>query len=410
MSTARAAILVLSCAWMALGLGIRSTSEIPCSFTIQNLKYDICPLLRSGVRHRRLLIPEDTPPTLTTNKYEIGLTGPLKRDATLPQDLQCPDGTWICLTGRNTFSETAATPTEFAHYTVSNMRPNHPSEPERILRVVPIAGGDLDMLRPTFKIINNGKNSTGKLQVALHGGMYNGKKQKAAFMFSCDRSKERAETVGGQLTSPSFSWTFNGTHAFEWRSFYACPEVAGNTDHDDSYPEKGGTDDDEDADSPPADPDSDSEKTEDGSGNGERDNAGNDKPLRDYSGLTLIPIIILLLATLFFIKVYRRIPQGNGLVLFSFSSTPSWSKTSWQVRKWLGRRLKLGKSDYEALGSSSDEDPGNESGQDYMRKYESFYAVYGQAGTGIGEGEDIPLTPSPRRSTFGYGTSSIPSK
>ncbi|EEB94956.1 hypothetical protein MPER_06152, partial [Moniliophthora perniciosa FA553] len=128
----RAAILVLSCAWMTSGLGIHSTSDIPCSFTMQNMKYDICRLLQSNVRHRKLLIPEETPPTLTTNKYEIGLAGPLKRDGTLPQDLQCPDGTWICLT-------------------VSNTRPKHPSELERILQVVPIAGGDLETLQPKFK-------------------------------------------------------------------------------------------------------------------------------------------------------------------------------------------------------------------------------------------------------------------
>ncbi|KAK7034674.1 hypothetical protein VNI00_012316 [Paramarasmius palmivorus] len=372
------ALLVLCFVWMIQGrvLDNLSVSDIPCSFTIQNLKYDICPLLQSNIRHRKLSIPEETPPTLTTNTYEINLQGALKRDGTLPQDLQCPEGTWICLT-------------------VTNTRPKHPSEPIRILQVVPVAGGTSDEeLRPKYKLVKSRESPESTLQLTLHGGTYNGKRQKAAFIFSCDRSKERAETVGGMITSPKFSWSFNGTHAFDWKSSYACPEVLQDDDNgNESQPEKG----EEDNDSPPPDPDSDSDvepgQGEDGAGNDQRD-----KPLRDYSGLLWIPVMLLVLAKIFFIRTYWRIRQGKD-------SAPSIPVSLRQVCQWFRWHLGFKKTTgYEALKAESDEENEPSDRYDIMREYESFYAVYGQAGAGLGEGEDIPLTPSPRKSTFGYGT------
>ncbi|KAJ7284049.1 hypothetical protein C8J57DRAFT_1001350, partial [Mycena rebaudengoi] len=100
--------------------GAVAADSFPCKFALSDLEFDLCPILSGPT----VLIPfaEDTPPTHTTHEYSIGMGGPLRRDLTLPAELQCPEGTWICLI-------------------VSNMRPSHPSEPTRILQVVPVAGG-----------------------------------------------------------------------------------------------------------------------------------------------------------------------------------------------------------------------------------------------------------------------------
>jgi hypothetical protein len=65
---------------------------------IEHGEYDLCPLIASRTE-LQVNILEDIPPTQNKKKYTLGLKGPLKIDPTLPSDLQCEDGTWICLTG-----------------------------------------------------------------------------------------------------------------------------------------------------------------------------------------------------------------------------------------------------------------------------------------------------------------------
>jgi len=56
------------------------------------------------------------------------------------------------------------------------------------------------------------------LQVTFHGGLYNHQPQKASFQFHCEHDVN-------EPTFPKFSWQFNGTHSFTWRSKHACPRA-----------------------------------------------------------------------------------------------------------------------------------------------------------------------------------------
>ncbi|TRM59496.1 hypothetical protein BD626DRAFT_507308 [Schizophyllum amplum] len=177
---------------------VASGTFLPCAFTLSAIHYNLCPLL-SGSEPLTITSHESTPPTHTDYTYTIGRGAPLQRDRTLPDELQCGEGTWVCLQ-------------------VINSRPSHPSEPPRVLQVVPIAVAP--DLRPTARRVDE-KDA---LRIAVHGGLYNNKPQKAVFDFVC------AE----ETTEPSLSWTFNGTHAFEWRSEHACGKAV-------EQPSEGGT-------------------------------------------------------------------------------------------------------------------------------------------------------------------------
>jgi len=61
---------------------------------------------------------------------------------------------------------------------VINTRPDHPSEPPRILQVVPVA--NFEDSKPIATSLE-----TNQVQVALHGGKYLMKKQKAIFLYHC---------------------------------------------------------------------------------------------------------------------------------------------------------------------------------------------------------------------------------
>ncbi|KAF9256379.1 hypothetical protein L218DRAFT_966382 [Marasmius fiardii PR-910] len=343
-----------------------SSESIPCSFNIENFKYDLCPLLQSHTRHMKLTISEDTPPTLTRKTYEISLEGALKRDGTLPAELQCPGGTWICLT-------------------VVNTRPNHPSEPSRILQVVPVAGSSsitrieqkTDELVPKFKLVRTNNESDGdpgsdpSLRMTLHGGTYTGQKQKAAFLFECDRSRERAEKTGGIASTPKFVWSFNGTHTFEWKSVYACPDTLV------SQPPKSGNgndheQDDEDVD-PPADPDLDVEEPV----------HGTFPPLKEDSRAIIGPYSVLWFPSLLLI-LYLASKK-----LLPASTRRLWSSVRWKLWGLSGYRYRSLEGD--SVLSDDEEGP---------REYEVNAEIFNY---GEFEGEEIPLTPSPRKETFGYG-------
>lgn len=74
-----------------------------------------------------------------------------------------------------------------------NTRPDHPSEPDRILQVVPVAGG-LDM-KPTARIGSlSGLNDSSSMLLHFHGGMYGRKPQKAAIEMVCDPQAPHVST------------------------------------------------------------------------------------------------------------------------------------------------------------------------------------------------------------------------
>ncbi|KAK0203938.1 autophagy-related protein 27-domain-containing protein [Desarmillaria ectypa] len=192
-------------------------TTLQCSFQIDNHMFDLCPIIASHLGPLTISLDEETPPTRTRSTYSISLNGPLKRDGTLPAELQCLDGTWICLT-------------------VTNERPNRPSEPIRVTNVIPIAVDS--NLNPTAKLGAMAKLDA-PLQVTLHGGPYTSRnvKQKATFQFVCDHNAE-------EPTEPEFAWSLNGTHAFTWKSKYACSNVVSGSPASPSEPDP----------DPPADP------------------------------------------------------------------------------------------------------------------------------------------------------------
>ncbi|KAF7355517.1 Autophagy-related protein 27 [Mycena sanguinolenta] len=168
-----------------------------CSFTLDSLEFDLCPLYMFSGESTSISFAEETPPTLTTQRYDLG--APLKPDTTLPAKLQCPEGTWICLT-------------------VENTRPDHDSEPMRILQVVPVARAQ--GLNPKAKMLSKvqADDLHEPLQITLHGGLYNDRSQMASFEFHCDHSSD-------EPTLPKLSWQWNGTHAFKWITKHACPRA-----------------------------------------------------------------------------------------------------------------------------------------------------------------------------------------
>ncbi|KAG7086773.1 hypothetical protein E1B28_002703 [Marasmius oreades] len=341
-----------------------SSPTIPCSFNIKNFKYDLCPLLGSHVRNLKLTISEDTPPTLTRKMYQISLEGALTRDGTLPAELQCPGGTWICLI-------------------VTNTRPNHDSEPTRILQVVPIAAVNqrTGPLTPKFKLLrtdndtDNDNKSTPRsisLRMSLNGGIYTGQKQKAVFVFECDRSRERAERTSGIPSTPKFSWSFNGTHTFNWKSVYACPDTLvsphppapGNDHETDTDKDDGDVD-------PPVDPDTEAEAEEPI----DLDYTSPRSALGPYS-LLWIPLLLLVL----YIASKKLIPPATRRLC---------SSARWRLGRY---RFLVGSDPGTGTGLPSDEDG--------PRGYEVNPDLYAY---GVVDGEEIPLSPSPRKDTFGYG-------
>ncbi|KAJ7498694.1 autophagy-related protein 27-domain-containing protein [Mycena latifolia] len=184
------------CWWFGLLWSLTVAADRACDFTLDGLEFNLCPLFTKASTVSEFA--ESTPPTQTTHRYNISLGAPLKPDGTLPSELQCPEGTWICLI-------------------VVNTRPSRPSEPPRILQVVPVAG-DLG-LNPKAKLLAkaNDKDLHAPLQVTLHGGHYNGRSQKASFQLHCDHESEEP--------GPTFSWQWNGTHTFSWRTKHACPRA-----------------------------------------------------------------------------------------------------------------------------------------------------------------------------------------
>ncbi|CAA7268612.1 unnamed protein product [Cyclocybe aegerita] len=190
-------------------------SAVPCTYTlffhsgsrtIQHV-YHLCPILSwlpydsKSKKKIQIVNYEETAPTRTRYVYDIALlgSGGLERDRTLPASLQCPEGTMICLT-------------------VINTRPEHPSEPSRILQVVPVASEAEDI--PEASLISFNSSSGGhQLQLTFHGGQYLNRRQRALFYFNCQSSEP-------DVSTPTFLWSFNGTHSFSWSTKHACPSTS----------------------------------------------------------------------------------------------------------------------------------------------------------------------------------------
>jgi hypothetical protein len=65
-----------------------SDNSLICGFVLNNLEFDLCPLLNAKAGTFDVSIDEETPPTRTERKYALGFGGELERDGTLPTELQ----------------------------------------------------------------------------------------------------------------------------------------------------------------------------------------------------------------------------------------------------------------------------------------------------------------------------------
>ena len=73
---------------LALLLSNVVAQEFPCSFKLDSHDFDLCPLVASQTNPIEITVKEETPPTRTISTYRISVNGALKRDGTLPNDLQ----------------------------------------------------------------------------------------------------------------------------------------------------------------------------------------------------------------------------------------------------------------------------------------------------------------------------------
>ncbi|KDQ53930.1 hypothetical protein JAAARDRAFT_38901 [Jaapia argillacea MUCL 33604] len=202
------AVLLLFAFWTVAASAkthsLRSLTK-DCRFTLDAHEYDLCPIFTPQHDDKPIVVAfgQKTPPTITRTEYRIALGGALKTNESLPEHEQCPDGTWICLM-------------------TYNRRPEHRSEPPRILQVIPVAGSlklDKDLgywsgLNATAEL-GKTEDRHPALNLRLHGGYYVDKPHKALFNFICDHKVE-------EPSSPKYSWSWNGTHTFTWATQHAC--------------------------------------------------------------------------------------------------------------------------------------------------------------------------------------------
>ncbi|TBU45634.1 autophagy-related protein 27-domain-containing protein [Dichomitus squalens] len=217
-----------------------------CSFQLGKTEFNLCPILEGNDGGWTVQWETRTPPTVTKTTYRIDLRGPLQRDADVPREEQCPNGTWIC-------------------QTISNRRPRHEDEEPRVLQVIPVAGAmnlpNITRYRPGVNVtaeLTSARQDpkTSVLHVRLHGGFYVYGAQKADFQFICDRSVDEPST-------PTYAWAWNGTHTFQWRSRHACGSQQATAPPKEAPPPPDDTDDSGD-DAPPQDDESDGQDLREG--------------------------------------------------------------------------------------------------------------------------------------------------
>ena len=209
---------------------------------------------------------------------------------------QCPDGTWICQT--STRSSHPALVHAHIRLTVSNRRPRHDGEEPRVLQVVPVAGAmhlpNVTHYRPgvnaTAQLTPAGKNSQCKhLRNVCHPwGRADGSITANSESPACPLARRtlHVRTAEGRLpvpvrqrrrrgailppsadgygcvlrllplaqpSTPTYAWSWNGTHTFQWRTKHACGSQRALPPADN--PPSGGVGD-EDQDTPPPDDES----------------------------------------------------------------------------------------------------------------------------------------------------------
>ncbi|KAI0701711.1 autophagy-related protein 27-domain-containing protein [Earliella scabrosa] len=335
-----------------------------CAFTVAGTSFDLCPVVNGNEVGWTVKTERRTPPTVTATEYRIDLKAPLKKDGEVPGHEQCPDGTWIC-------------------QIISNRRPRHEDEEPRVLQVVPVAGAlnlrNITRYHPGVNVtaeLAPARDKPGSqaevLHVRLHGGYYVYGTQRADFQFLCDLSVD-------EPSSPSYSWTWNGTHTFQWRTKHACgSRLAEPVPHKDAP----ASDDDDDAGTPPPDA-----GDGDGDGSGEQELV-NESPLHG-----------------------RAVRSAAILLLSSCTAVATLAYLAWHppacVRRFVKAHPRLGRFRVgeRVLVRWAYEDLEMEEEIGYAGGEEDTMVNFGPPADLEEAGEGIPLKPSPRKGRWmSYGT------
>jgi len=185
--------------------------------------------------HSILVHDEDRPPSIYNTTWTLDICQPLKKIKGLPNEDQCPVGTYVCGTVRswNRVDD-----------------PNH--EHVEIENVIPIAGNfetsNGKSLDPKFTRLKSTDADKDGLQLELYGGVYGRKKQKAVIEFQCDKDRtgnegneaaksealrprdDEKEENPNSLTFVSYG-SVEGKESMDvlrlnWRTKYACEDAA----------------------------------------------------------------------------------------------------------------------------------------------------------------------------------------
>ncbi|EIN05556.1 hypothetical protein PUNSTDRAFT_54931 [Punctularia strigosozonata HHB-11173 SS5] len=191
-----------------------TTPGLKCKFRLSGQEFDLCPLFdaRKGQPPIQIEWDDETPPTITTTRFTLQVTHRLWRNKTLSEKEQCPPGTWVCKTVLNRLPGKRRT--------------------RRITQMVPLAGtlarhpdhnhtDDKESDRYFTRLNMTVRTRTPEdgphdaFILSLHGGEWAKRNQTASFAFVCDHNAE-------EPTSPNWVWQWGSWHVFRWKTRHAC--------------------------------------------------------------------------------------------------------------------------------------------------------------------------------------------
>ncbi|KAI0343849.1 hypothetical protein BDW22DRAFT_1419677 [Trametopsis cervina] len=223
------AVLLFACTASAGDVVSLDSLMNQCRFMVDGNGFDLCPMFERQKTGGWLIeFEQQRPPSILTGQYRLMIDGKLPKNESLKDDMQCPDGTAICLTTYTRYS-------------------GAPAEQAKVLNTIPVAGalGAEDVkkfvrygrynpgLNAQAEMVRRWNATEASLRVKLHGGYYVYEKQSAVIDFVCE--EDHSNSIFRYL------WTNSGDHYFVWKSPHACVQSReGNspTDTDNSEDEQ----------------------------------------------------------------------------------------------------------------------------------------------------------------------------
>ncbi|KAH9975438.1 hypothetical protein BGW80DRAFT_1251001 [Lactifluus volemus] len=185
-----------------------------------------------------IVLHYETPPTVTTIVYNISLNGPLPKSGGIPDDEQCIDGTWVCMTKRERHLGRDPVPSGGGAQVLPIVMeaPQSDSGPDSM--------GDREDFGVYSQLRETAKDKTPSLSLHMRGGHYMDIPQRVQMKFQCAESDDDV---------PRFSGYRNGTHTFTWSTKHACTQVYQTLQENNEEPVPPPADEDKDPNAPPSD-------------------------------------------------------------------------------------------------------------------------------------------------------------